>query len=488
MPTRRVEIGPVGEAVRTNLAAMRKQRGLTLRDLSELMKQAGRPMAHNTISEIERGARRVDVDDLVSLSSALGVTPMYLLGLTQELSQANDLVTQLLIENFSRIAPIWPRVFLLSRRYHVATIEKYQDASGATRYMVRYRQPNQKQTKKRGFRTTRDAKEFAATVEVRKMEGQYVAPSLGRVTVADIAPIWLSRKESDVAKSNYRMLESAWRVHVEHRWGAVLLSDIDLADVESWIAELRRDRGATTVIRSYGVLAGILDDAVKARRLRVNPARGVENLPRQTTKRRVYLTADDVGRLAMQSKYPALVLTLAYCGLRWGEAVALRVRDIEFLKRRIMVRDNAVQLGVDYDEGLTKSRKDRSVPVPQFVLDELSQQCRGKGRDNLVFGDGEHYLPRPKSDGGWFAAAVKRAGVQPITPHDLRHTCASLAISTGANVLALARMLGHSDPSVTLRVYSDLFDTDLDKVAEALHNECAHSVPKRCPDGTVLSV
>ena len=89
------------------------------------------------------------------------------------------------------------------------------------------------------------------------------------------------------------------------------MSDIDLAEVESWIADLRRKRGATTVIRSYGVLAGILDDAVKARRLRVNPVRGVENLPRKTSKRRVYLTADDVARLAMQSKYPVLVLTLA---------------------------------------------------------------------------------------------------------------------------------------------------------------------------------
>jgi integrase len=70
--------------------------------------------------------------------------------------------------------------------------------------------------------------------------------------------------------------------------------------------------------------------------------------------------------------------------------------------------------------------------------------------------------------------------VQKITPHDLRHTCASLAISAGVNVLALARMLGHTDPSVTLRVYADLFDTDLDAVAETLDLKCAQSVPKRC--------
>ena len=58
--------------------------------------------------------------------------------------------------------------------------------------------------------------------------------------------------------------------------------------------------------------------------------------------------------------------------------------------------------------------------------------------------------------------------VQRVTPHDLRHAAASIAVSAGVNVLALARMLGHKDASVTLRVYADLFDTDLDKVGSAI--------------------
>jgi hypothetical protein len=62
-----------------------------------------------------------------------------------------------------------------------------------------------------------------------------------------------------------------------------------------------KDSGATVVIRAYGVLAGILDDAVKARRLASSPARGVENLPGKPTKRHVYLSPEDVGRLAHES-------------------------------------------------------------------------------------------------------------------------------------------------------------------------------------------
>jgi integrase len=78
-----------------------------------------------------------------------------------------------------------------------------------------------------------------------------------------------------------------------------------------------------------------------------------------------------------------------------------------------------------------------------------------------------------------------------VTPHLLRHTSASLSVSAGCNVLALARMLGHKVPSVTLRVYADLLDADLDAVAASLHaklspaftRKCAQNVPTACPQG-----
>lgn len=380
----------------------------------------------------------------------------------------------------------------------MATIESYKTKAGK-RYRVRYRTPEHRQTDKRGFTTKRDAEAFAATVEVSKLTGGYISPTLGRITVAELAPEWLARKESDVAPSNYRTLDSAWRTHVEPKWGRRRVADVELGEVEQWIAEMGRtvtDRdgevvkkgaGATTILRAYGVLAGILDDAVKSRRLTANPARGAENLPRKDRKRHVYLSAADVDRLATEAKeHRALVLVLAYCGLRWGEVVALRVRDVEFLRRRLTVHDNAVQLGVEHVVGRTKSRKTRSVPVPQFVLDELSLNCQGKGLDDLVFpGPSGGYLARPKSTRGWFSGAAKRAGVQKITPHDLRHTTASLAVSAGVNVLALARMLGHTSAKVTLDVYADLFDDDLDAVAVTLNQRYSpQSVGKVWAEGT----
>lgn len=360
----------------------------------------------------------------------------------------------------------------------MATISRYETASGATLYRVRYRTPDHRQTDKRGFKTKRDAEAFANTVEVKKLTGEFIPETAGRVTVAELAPDWLTRKEQATAKSNYRMIESAWRVHVKPKWGRWQVSKITVPDVEAWVAQMVRDgRGATTVLRAHGVLSGVLQDAVKAKRLAVNPARGIEGLPRKTARRHIYLSADDVHRLAAESgQHRALVYVLAFCGLRWGEAIALRVGDVEFLKRRLVVSENAVQLGADHAVGQTKGRTVRSVPVPSFVLDEISPLCAGKAAGDLVFpGPDGKYLPRPKSTRGWFSGAVQRAKVQAITPHDLRHTAASLAVSAGVNVLALQRMLGHKSAKVTLDTYADLFDTDLDAVAVTLHS--AYSPP-----------
>jgi len=101
MATRRVEIGSVGEQTRRNLHEIRRRQGLTLRQLAERMAESERPHPHNTISEIERGARRIDVDDLAALATALGITPGELLGAKAEYvtrAELRDLVIGILGE------------------------------------------------------------------------------------------------------------------------------------------------------------------------------------------------------------------------------------------------------------------------------------------------------------------------------------------------------------------------------------------------------
>jgi integrase len=119
--------------------------------------------------------------------------------------------------------------------------------------------------------------------------------------------------------------------------------------------------------------------------------------------------------------------------------------------------------------GTPKDHERREVPVPAFLVDELARVCAGRVPDALVF---------PAPGGGFrrngnfrrnvFDAAARRAGVDGVTPHGLRHTAASLAIQAGATVVLVCRMLGHSSPTITLNVYANLFADDLDTLADRL--------------------
>lgn len=252
------------------------------------------------------------------------------------------------------------------------------------------------------------------------------------------------------------------------------MSGVRFTDVQAWIGELANRRGPVIVRRAHGILARILDDAVRDRLLASNPARGVK-LPPMAKRRNVYLTAEQLHALARESgRYGSLVLLLGYVGLRWGEAAALTVGDIDFLRRRIVLHRNAVTVGGAMVVGTLKTGEARTVSVPGFVVDELARTCQGKGRDDLIWPSATGgYLAPPGTTSSWLSGAVRRCQKADdtfprITAHALRHTAASLAISAGANVKAVQRMLGHSSAAMTLDTYADLFDDDLDGVAAKL--------------------
>ncbi|MFL0359054.1 tyrosine-type recombinase/integrase [Curtobacterium flaccumfaciens] len=255
------------------------------------------------------------------------------------------------------------------------------------------------------------------------------------------------------------------------------------SDVQEWVTALSSTKSATVVLRAYGILASILDVAVADRRIATNRARGVK-LPRTTSKAHVYLTHQQTHDLADASgDRRALVLTLAYTGLRWGEAIGLRVRDVDMLRRRINVTVNAVEVGGVIEVGTPKTHKRRAVAFPAFLAIDLARACAGKGRDDLVFADihGQH-LRRTRTSAGsrsWFKTALDTARLEPMTLHDLRHTAASLAISSGANVKAVQRMLGHASAAMTLDVYADLFDDDLEALALGLDQAARAAVVGR---------
>lgn len=356
----------------------------------------------------------------------------------------------------------------------MAVVAAYETKQGK-RYRVRYRTPENRQTDKRGFRTKRDAERFANTVEVAKMRGEYVNPSDARRTLDDLGQAWLNRQKGHMKPSGFAVMETTWRVRVQPRWGQVALGDIKPSAVGHWITELGQTSEnvkaikPATIKRAHYVLSQILADAVTDNLISKNPAAGL-SLPKASRKTPVYLTHQDVAALAdAAGGNGTLVLLLAYTGVRWGEAIGLRVTDLDMLRKRALIHENAVQSGTGIHVGTPKAHKQRSIPLPEFLVAPLARKCEGRARTDLLFGEGEH-LRRPHPVSGWFAKAVAESKVPRVTPHDLRHTAASLAVSAGANVKAVQRMLGHASAAMTLDLYADLFDDDLEAVATALDN------------------
>ncbi|WP_154096236.1 tyrosine-type recombinase/integrase [Microbacterium testaceum] len=370
------------------------------------------------------------------------------------------------------------------------------DTKNGKRWEARYRKPDGKTARKGGFARKRDAEAYITSVESAKLQGAYISPGESLVTVGELGAAWLTAHAISVKPSTLHSDESAWRVHVEPVWGRRRVGSIRHTEVAAWIAGLSDQRSVTTVKRCHGVLASILDGAVRDRRLQSNPARDVKT-PRKVRKQRAYLTHQQVEKLATASRYPDLVRFLAYTGLRWGEATGLTVADVDVSRRRLNISSNAVIVNGRVIVGTPKTHERRTVVYPPFLDAAMAHAVMRKRPDELVFpAETGGYLRPGNSQSGWFAGACKRARVADashaaesrargegmrsimprVTPHDLRHTAASLAISAGANVKAVQRMLGHASAAMTLDTYADLFDDDLDDVASALDSSRASAL------------
>jgi len=374
----------------------------------------------------------------------------------------------------------------------MATIEAYQLANGSKRYRVRYRTPEHKQTDKRGFTTKKAAELFAARVEVSKSEGAYIPPAAGKVTVGTIYTAWSSARTRTKLTTEAK-LESTWRTHLRDRWDSVAIGDVQTSEVGEWIAGLMAGGAkAATIETALGLLRMVLDAAVNDRRLARNPCTGVKP-PRRKHQQRGYLTHEQVAALAdvvsvqvhthrgghqidvHRPEHATVVRFLAYTGLRWGEMAALKVCNFDALRRRVNVTEAVAEVRGVLVWDSPKTHERRSVPYPAFLSEPLAALMVGKGRDALVFTSTTGGVLRVSSfrPGVFLVAVDKCRAADPmfprVTPHDMRHTAASLAISAGANVKAVQTMLGHKSAALTLDTYADLFPDDLDAVAIALN-------------------
>lgn len=212
--------------------------------------------------------------------------------------------------------------------------------------------------------------------------------------------------------------------------------------------------------------------ALEDRLISANPVERL-SLPRLEREEMRFLDVDEVWRLTEEigPDYRAFVLLAGYGGLRLGELLGLRWRNVDLLRRNVKVVETLTDLAGHLSFGPPKtSAAVRTIALPRFVCDELGTLAqRAANRDDLVFlsPDGHSCRASLLRRRIW-APAVDRAGLTPLRMHDLRHTAISLWIAAGANPKQIAVRAGHTSVSVVLDRYGHLLPQHDDALIAAL--------------------
>ncbi|QIG42060.1 site-specific integrase [Nocardioides anomalus] len=293
------------------------------------------------------------------------------------------------------------------------------------------------------------------------------------MTVASYLEEWLWAKQS-LRASTFKSYESHVRNYLVPYVGHHPLGELRPAHLDKMYRELasREDQrlSVSTLRRVHATLLSALSTAVKRGQLERNPASAVE-LPQQRRREPVTWTAKDLQAFlqAVQSDplHP-LFLLLAVTGLRRGEVIALRWRDVDLNLGRLSVRQAAVLVGGRVVVGEPKSRSGhRTIAVDDETCRRLTWHKRAQElavsrvlappqRPELVFSDEHGEALDPAHVSRRFVRLVHACGLPRIRLHDLRHTSASLGLASGESLVEVSRRLGHSSLSVTADIYSHI--------------------------------
>ncbi|MDQ3294053.1 MAG: site-specific integrase [Actinomycetota bacterium] len=376
-------------------------------------------------------------------------------------------------------------------------IEKKATKSGEPRYEVRVRGTDGTERSKT-FRIKKEAERYERAQQTAVAGGVWIDPRAGRVTLAAWSAEW-QRTVVHLSPSTQRIYEANLRLHVMPELGEMELSKLTPSMLRAWLSGVStktrksgRKLAGGSVSQAYRTLNRVLSAAVDDELIGRNPLRGVRP-PQVKTKTMKFLSHDEVAALAavIDERYRALVLVASYCGLRAGELMALRRPNVDLLHRSIAVVEQVHAGGGHHHVSPPKSAAGRrSVAVPSIVVESLEihlGEFAEAGSAGLVFPAPSGGFMRPENFRRrvWTPATLA-AGVAPLRLHDLRHTCASLAIAAGADVKVLQRMLGHASAALTLDRYGHLMPGQAELIADRLDAMARASAPAPLADVVAL--
>jgi integrase len=314
------------------------------------------------------------------------------------------------------------------------------------------------------FKTKRNAE-----TAVRRAEAEVAAGTFGKrearsPTFNEFFERWIASKHN-LRESTLVSYKHTFKNHILPTFGDMRLDEIGPLDVQAWIDDLAEsDLTPGTVAKCFRYFRAAMKQAEAWEMIDRAPTVKI-NLPRSDSEEMTFLEYGEISRLLDAAEEPTRTLfaVLAYSGLRLGEALALRWRDIDLEVGRIRVARSWGYLG-GFTEPKTRTSK-RNVPllpVLEKVLTEYRERNQASGPDDLLFTfDGKKPLD-PANVRKKFLKALGEVGLGHCTIHSLRHSYASLMLSCGTSVKALQVALGHASATMTLDTYSHLLETDMD--------------------------
>jgi integrase len=341
--------------------------------------------------------------------------------------------------------------------------------------------------KERGktFERKAAAKAFVAQVSSDIVVGTYVDQKSSAIPFGLVAHEWIAAKAPTLKPSTATSYRSLLSTVVLPRWRDVRLADITHEAIQTWVTWMTTDRearyarsldkaknearkplSARRAVHAYGIVKQVLAYAIRTKRLAINPSDDIE-LPRIVHREETALSLDQVKALVVAADEAGPIIeTLAFVGLRFGELVALRVKDVDLKRRRILINKAVALVGNDLIEGTTKTHQGRSAPILTDALaDTLKSVMHGRSPDDYLF-PGPGGEPLRNDYLSWrFDKAAEKAGLAGITIKTLRHTAGSLALQTGASVVTVQKLLGHRNATTTMNIYSHMLPDDFDNLA-----------------------
>jgi len=293
-----------------------------------------------------------------------------------------------------------------------------------------------------------------------------------RVTVRQFLDRWVE----DVARPAVRPSTfTSYKMHVSSHWnkalGNVALAKLTPGMIQQVLTKWQAAGvSAATIQRRRATLRCALGQAEDWGLIPRNPAKLV-NPPRVEHKPVVPLTPDQA-RVMLDAIKGDRQETLYYValalGLRQGEVLGLTWSDIDFAAATLSVRHALQRIDGKLQHVEPKSRKSRrTIPLPPVIITRLREHRAAQNRERLAAGDrwkgNELGLVFTTTIGTpvhgpvvtkRFQDMLKRAGLPRQKFHNLRHSCASFLLAEGLDLRHVADILGHEDPSLTLRVYA----------------------------------